>query len=34
MEVLIRTARESDLRDVDRICRVDFGTFLGIPDPR
>jgi hypothetical protein len=34
MEILIGGARESDLHDVDRICRVDFGTFLGIPDPR
>ena len=32
-EILVRALRESDLADADRIVRVAFGTFLGMPDP-
>jgi GNAT superfamily N-acetyltransferase len=31
--VTIRSMREADLADADRIFRLAFGTFLGIPDP-
>jgi GNAT superfamily N-acetyltransferase len=33
MDVIVRSLRESDLDAADRICRVAFGTFLGLPDP-
>lgn len=33
VEALIRPLAESDLDAVDRIVRVAFGTFLGLPDP-
>jgi GNAT superfamily N-acetyltransferase len=33
MEVLIRPMREGDLEEADRIVRLAFGTFLGLPDP-
>lgn len=29
----IRSLREEDLDEADRICRLAFGTFLGLPDP-
>jgi RimJ/RimL family protein N-acetyltransferase len=32
-EVLIRPLRESDLTEADRIERLAFGTYLGLPDP-
>ena len=32
-DVIIRLAREEDLPEVDRIFRLAFGTFLGLPDP-
>lgn len=32
-EVTIRLLREEDLPDADRIMRLAFGTFLGLPDP-
>ena len=31
--VTVRVMRESDLADADRIFRLAFGTFLGLPDP-
>lgn len=31
--VSIRDLSEADLEAADRICRVAFGTFLGVPDP-
>lgn len=33
MEPVIRSLRESDLKEADRIFRLSFGTFLGLPDP-
>jgi len=33
IDVLIRPLREADLADADRITRLAFGTFLGLPDP-
>jgi predicted N-acetyltransferase YhbS len=33
MDLTIRPLRESDLPAADRICRLAFGTFLGLPDP-
>lgn len=32
-EVTIRPLREADLPEADRIVRLAFGTFLGLPDP-
>jgi GNAT superfamily N-acetyltransferase len=32
-EVTIRSLREEDLPEADRIMRLAFGTFLGLPDP-
>ncbi len=32
--VNIRPLREGDLPDADRIMRIAFGTFIGLPDPR
>src|SRR5215469_10473257 len=32
-EVTIRPLREDDLAAADRIMRLAFGTFLGLPDP-
>jgi|HubBroStandDraft_2_1064218.scaffolds.fasta_scaffold11296_2 hypothetical protein len=32
-EITIRALRESDLQEADRIVRLAFGTFLGLPDP-
>lgn len=31
--MLIRSMRDADLEDADRIMRLAFGTFLGLPDP-
>jgi hypothetical protein len=33
MEITIRPLRENDLSDADRIFRLAFGTFIGLPDP-
>jgi len=33
MSVTVRPLRERDLDDADRIFRLAFGTFLGLPDP-
>jgi GNAT superfamily N-acetyltransferase len=33
LEISIRSVRESDLDAADRIMRIAFGTFLGLPDP-
>src|SRR4051794_31195219 len=33
MNVSIRPLREDELGDADRIARLAFGTFLGLPDP-
>jgi predicted N-acetyltransferase YhbS len=33
MEPVIRSLRESDLQEADRVFRLSFGTFLGLPDP-
>src|SRR5262249_62267053 len=33
MSVSIRPLREDDLSAVDRIFRLAFGTFVGLPDP-
>ena len=33
IEISIRQLRETDLAEADRITRVAFGTFLGLPDP-
>src|SRR5215468_707280 len=33
MEITIRPLRENDLLDADRIFRLAFGTFIGLPDP-
>ena len=32
-DVIIRPLTGSDLAEADRICRVAFGTFVGVPDP-
>ena len=32
-EVIVRALAESELAEADRIVRVAFGTFLGLPDP-
>ena len=33
MEITIRPLRENDLPDADRIFRLAFGAFIGLPDP-
>lgn len=33
MELVIRSLREADLGEANRIFRLSFGTFLGLPDP-
>jgi GNAT superfamily N-acetyltransferase len=33
IEITIRPLRESDLPEADRIYRLAFGTFIGLPDP-
>jgi GNAT superfamily N-acetyltransferase len=33
MNIEIRTLREQDLQEADRIFRLAFGTFIGLPDP-
>ena len=33
MEITIRPLMENDLADADRIFRLAFGTFIGLPDP-
>ncbi len=33
MDIVIRSVRESDVAEADRIFRTAFGTFLGLPDP-
>jgi GNAT superfamily N-acetyltransferase len=33
VSIAVRPLRESDLAEADRIFRVAFGTFLGLPDP-
>jgi len=33
IEITIRPLRENDLPDADRIFRMAFGTFIGLPDP-
>ena len=32
-DVTIRQMREADLAEVDRIFRLAYGTFLGMPEP-
>lgn len=32
-DIIIRPLRESDLPEADRVFRLAFGTFLGLPDP-
>jgi len=32
-DIVVRPLRESDLTAADRICRLAFGTFVGLPDP-
>ncbi|HET7133596.1 MAG TPA: hypothetical protein VFJ95_15185, partial [Gammaproteobacteria bacterium] len=32
-EISVRLLRETDLDEADRIMRLAFGTFLGMPDP-
>ena len=32
-QVKIRPLMESELEDADRIMRIAFGTFIGLPDP-
>jgi len=32
-DIVVRTLREADLPAADRIFRLAFGTFLGLPDP-
>ena len=32
-DVSVRPLREGDLSEADRIIRLAFGTFLGLPDP-
>lgn len=33
MNLFIRPLKENDLSEADRIFRLAFGTFLGLPDP-
>lgn len=33
MECVIRSLEEADLEEADRISRLSFGTYLGLPDP-
>lgn len=33
MSITVRPLQAEDLPEADRICRVAFGTFLGLPDP-
>ena len=33
MDIHIRPLQESELSEADRIFRLAFGTFLGLPDP-
>jgi GNAT superfamily N-acetyltransferase len=33
MDIAVRPMTEGDLAHADRICRVAFGTFIGLPDP-
>ena len=33
MQIRIRPLEERDLAEADRILRLAFGTFLGLPDP-
>jgi len=33
MESVIRSLKEADLGEADRVSRLSFGTFLGLPDP-
>ena len=33
MKIMIHQLRENDLSEADRIFRLAFGTFLGLPDP-
>ena len=33
MEIDVRPLRETDLEQADRIFRLAFGTFIGLPDP-
>jgi GNAT superfamily N-acetyltransferase len=33
LSISIRPMQEADLADARRICRIAFGTFLGLPDP-
>src|SRR3712207_6554434 len=33
VDVVIRPLREDDLAEADRVRRLAFGTFLGLPDP-
>lgn len=33
MDVIVRPLKESDLDEADRIMRLAFGTFIGLPDP-
>jgi GNAT superfamily N-acetyltransferase len=33
LEISVRLLRETDLAEADRITRLAFGTFLGLPDP-
>ena len=32
-DVSVRPLREGDLQEADRIMRLAFGTFLGLPEP-
>ena len=32
-EIVVRQLRETDLVEADRVVRVAFGTFFGLPDP-
>src|SRR5579872_6268807 len=34
MSLLTRPMRDSDLGEADKIFRLAFGTFIGLPDPR
>ena len=34
LDIIVRRMQESDLQEADRIMRLAFGTFLGLPDPR
>jgi hypothetical protein len=33
IKVIVRPMREEDLDEADRIMRLAFGTFLGMPEP-